>query len=176
MIQVTGSVYLPLITMNSRRLLALLQALLVLIVIALGWTYIMNAMRKQFRLTQSSIGYKMWSELPVPISMEFYLFDWVNAEEFAANPSAVKPRFEEVGPFVYTEEHKRVDVSWSEDGSTISYNQTRTWHFVPEKSENLSSPVTNVNGIALVRFGTGLSSASSFTTRTMHYYSRPLPT
>ncbi|KAL0266954.1 UNVERIFIED_CONTAM: hypothetical protein PYX00_009356 [Menopon gallinae] len=135
--------------MNWKRVISLLGSSSLFLALALGWSHIFSLIRRQFTLTPSSLGYKMWSNIPVPIYMEFYIFDWVNAKEFELNPSVVKPRFKEVGPFVYREDHGRVNVSWSEDGSTISYNQTRTWKFIPEESENLSVPITNLNGIAL---------------------------
>lgn len=78
------------------------------------------------------------------------MFNWTNPDE-VENPE-VKPHFVEMGPYVFLEKHKRVNITWNAQNNTVSYNQIRTWHFVPEKSNgSLSDVVTNVNVITAVR-------------------------
>ena len=44
-----------------------------------------------------------------------------------------KPVVQEVGPYVYTEEHHKSDLKWNPNG-TVTYKQIRTWHFLPDRT------------------------------------------
>lgn len=95
--------------------------------------------------------YNNWVETPLPMYLDFTLFNWTNAAEVLQNPHTVKPHFAEVGPYVFQEHHRRVAIEWHPENDTVSFNQTRTWHFVPEMSHgSLDDLVTNVNVIAAV--------------------------
>lgn len=78
------------------------------------------------------------------------MFNWTNPDELL-DPN-VKPHLVEMGPYVFMEKHKRVNVQFNTNNDTVSFNQIRTWHFVPEMSNGtLDDYVTNVNVIAAVR-------------------------
>nr|CAD7256559.1 unnamed protein product [Timema shepardi] len=102
-------------------------------------------------LTPQSTSYDMWKETPVPMYMEFYLFNWTNAEIFAnasSDLTDIKPTFVEMGPYVFSEHHVRVNVSWNSN-DTVTFMQKRTWKFVPERSNGvLTDEVTTINVIA----------------------------
>lgn len=51
-------------------------------------------------LSPSSKNYDMWKETPIPMYFKFYMFNWTNPDEFNTL-SSVKPRFEEMGPYVF---------------------------------------------------------------------------
>lgn len=76
------------------------------------------------------------------------MFNMSNSEAWAANPQVVKPDFQEVGPYVFQEVRERVGVEFN--GTTVAFNQTRTWHFRPELSGNLTleDQITNVNVVS----------------------------
>lgn len=77
------------------------------------------------------------------------MFNWTNPEKVLN--LKVKPHFVEMGPYIFLEKHKRVNVTWHPNNGTVSYDQIRTWHFVPELSNgSLSDKVTNVNVMAAV--------------------------
>lgn len=81
--------------------------------------------------------------------MEFNMFNWTNADLYENH--TVKPHFAECGPYVFREHHKRVAIDWHPRNGTVSYNQIRTWHFVPELSNgSLDDRVTSVNVVAAV--------------------------
>lgn len=81
--------------------------------------------------------------------LEVYLFNWTNPEDLDKFP-AVKPHFEEMGPYVFHEVHDRVNLQWN-DNNTVTFNQRRTWNFEPELSRgSLDDTVTNLNVISLV--------------------------
>ena len=44
-----------------------------------------------------------------------------------------KPVLQEVGPYVYTEEHHKSDLRWNAN-HTVTFKQIRTWHFLPDKT------------------------------------------
>ncbi len=53
-----------------------------------------------------------------------FQFNVTNAEEFAKGQA--KPRLEEVGPYVFDEFHKKVDLVWNDDNGTVTYKQVRS--------------------------------------------------
>jgi hypothetical protein len=52
-------------------------------------------------LTGTSTSFSLWEETPVPMYIEVYFFDWINAAEFQQNPHNVTPAFAEMGPYVF---------------------------------------------------------------------------
>lgn len=77
------------------------------------------------------------------------MFNWTNPE--AIHNKNIKPHFNEVGPYVFLEKHKRVNITWHAENGTVSFNQTRTWHFIPELSNgSLTDEITSVNVMAAV--------------------------
>lgn len=51
-------------------------------------------------LTPTSTSYKMWSDVPIPLEMEFTLFNLTNAKEYETDHT-IKPIFSEMGPYVF---------------------------------------------------------------------------
>lgn len=77
------------------------------------------------------------------------MFNWTNADEIQAKN--YKPNLTEVGPYVFLEKHKRVNVTFHPENDTVSFDQIRTWHFMPNMSVGtLDDNITNVNVIAAV--------------------------
>lgn len=100
-------------------------------------------------LRNGSLNYNNWIETPLPMYLEIKMFNWTNPDQ--VQNLKIKPHFVEMGPYVFLEKHKRVNVTWNAENGTVSYNQIRTWHFVPEKSNgSLADVVTNVNVITAV--------------------------
>ena len=91
----------------------------------------MYIFKTQLALSPLSGSFPMWQDLPTPMLASMYLFNVLNPQEVS---SGAKPELEEVGPFVFTEQHHKARLVWNENG-TISYRQIRTWHFVPELSK-----------------------------------------
>lgn len=100
-------------------------------------------------LSEGSMIYKNWYQPPVPIYLEVYLFNWTNHQDVSREN--YKPHFTEHGPYTFLERHDRVDVEWH-DNDTVSFNQTRIWHFQPHLSNgSLDDTITNVDVVAAVR-------------------------
>lgn len=95
------------------------------------------------------MGYDNWIVMPVPMYMRYKMFNWTNPEDIET-PN-YKPNFVEMGPYVFLEEHVRVNVSFHPENGTVSYDQIRTYHFVPEMSNGtLKDKVTSINVVAAV--------------------------
>jgi len=91
------------------------------------FNYIFNS---QLTLSPLSGSFPMWQDLPAPMLASMYLFNVLNPEEVS---NGAKPKLQEVGPYVFTEQHHKTKLIWNEN-NTVTYRQIRTWHFVPELS------------------------------------------
>ncbi|XP_023716223.1 protein croquemort isoform X2 [Cryptotermes secundus] len=100
-------------------------------------------------LTSQSESYTMWEETPIPMFIEVYFFNWTNAAEFQQRPQEVVPEFAELGPYIFSEHHTKVNIVWN-DNNTVTFQQVRRWHFDPERSNGtLRDEITNINVIAV---------------------------
>merc|ERR1719150_2835569 len=74
-----------------------------------------------------------------------YLFHVSNPEEVSEGG---KPHLVEKGPYVFTEQHYKTNISWNNNG-TVTYKQIRSWHFQPQLSKgSLEDKVTILNPVA----------------------------
>lgn len=114
------------------------------------WQVIISSvLEKELGLTSTSTSFSMWEETPIPMYIEVYLFNWTNAAEFQQKPQEVIPEFVEMGPYVFSEHHTKVNMTWNPN-DTVTFQQIRRWHFVPERSNGtLRDAVTNINTIAV---------------------------
>ena len=90
--------------------------------------YIYNT---QLVLSPTSGSFPMWSKLPEPMLASMYLWEVKNPDQVSRG---FKPVLEQRGPYVFTEQHLKVDTVWNDDNGTVTYKQVRQWQFVPEKS------------------------------------------
>ncbi|XP_017481187.1 PREDICTED: protein croquemort [Rhagoletis zephyria] len=90
-----------------------------------------NIMRNSLMLKVGSEAYNIWVEAPIPIYLEFHIFNWTNPEEIR-NPN-VKPHFVEMGPYVFLEKHLKQNITFYQN-DTVSYFQKRTWFFDEQRS------------------------------------------
>lgn len=78
------------------------------------------------------------------------MFNWTNADEVLKNWTT-KPIFQECGPYVFSEHHIRVNLTWNETENTVTYYQKRIWQFQSDLSTGtLQDNITNLNVIAAV--------------------------
>lgn len=104
--------------------------------------------------------FAMWKQNPVPLTLKLYLFNWTNAAEM--NNSAVKPRFQELGPYTFDETKEKVNITWNANNNTVSFYHLKKWWFEPHRSNgSLSDPVTSVDPVAL---------SSAVTTKDWNYF------
>lgn len=77
----------------------------------------------------------LWQSPTIQIDVDLYIFNWTNAED--VTNTTIKPRFEELGPYRFTEKMQKLNVEWHDDNSTVSYMRKSRFDFVPEKSAGL---------------------------------------
>jgi scavenger receptor class B protein 1 len=86
--------------------------------------------------------YNQWLDPPIDVYMSFYLFDLKNGDEFSKGG---KPKFEEVGPFVFREYILKEDIV-DNLNYTITYNERRRYVFQKELSPyELEYQITSLN-------------------------------
>ncbi|RZC38035.1 CD36 domain containing protein, partial [Asbolus verrucosus] len=91
--------------------------------------------------------YKLWEETPIPMYLEFYLYNWSNWQEVVDSGWSKRPSFIEMGPYTYSEKHIRKEIVFNKN-HTLTYKTQRIWHFVPELSNGtLDDEITTLNAI-----------------------------
>lgn len=82
---------------------------------------------------------------PVPIYMQFWLFNVTNPDEIRF--SGAKPVLQEVGPFTYEEVRVKYSFEWDDYEGTVSYLQNKSYMFREDLSNGLkeSDPITTIN-------------------------------
>lgn len=104
------------------------------------------AIAKILTLSPTSINYDMWKETPIPMYFKFHMFNWTNPYDFNSS-SSVKPRFEEMGPYVFREVDYKVNQVWNDNG-TITFQRKKVWFFEESLSNgSLTDKITNLNPI-----------------------------
>lgn len=98
-------------------------------------------------LSRDKHTYEVWKKTPIPLTLEFYFFNWTNPEEI--RNISVKPNLEQVGPYKFTETKEKVDVVWNDNG-TVSFRQLRWWYFNASRSNgSLDDLITTLNPVAV---------------------------
>lgn len=91
----------------------------------------------------------MWQETPIPMYLEFHMFNWTNPH-LVEKDRNVKPAFVEMGPYTFYEHHIRENITFH-DNDTLTYLNKRTWRFEPTLSNgSLDDVITILNPIAVV--------------------------
>lgn len=83
----------------------------------------------QVKLTNGSTAEQSWSTTKVPTYNVYYVFNITNVDEYLHSNGSVRPYVDELGPFVYQEYKNKIDLHWSEDESTVTYNKNTTYVF-----------------------------------------------
>ncbi|CAH0581631.1 unnamed protein product [Chrysodeixis includens] len=118
-------------------------------IMAIFWPLIFTTqLQKMMVVTNTSMSFEIWRETPIPMYLEFHFFNITNANELLAGKR--EPiKVVEMGPYVYRESHKKVNITWNDNGTLTFYNQ-RYWHFEPEMSNGtLEDQITSINPIVV---------------------------
>ncbi|KAH8273707.1 hypothetical protein KR018_010262, partial [Drosophila ironensis] len=96
-----------------------------------GWPAVSRQIiRSLLPLAPNSFVYKQWITTPIPLYSTLYLFNWTNPEDLGT--AGVKPHFEQLGPYVFSDYKVKEDLFWEQP--QVTYFGKRTWHFLPERS------------------------------------------
>lgn len=98
-------------------------------------------------LKPDTFVFNLWQRPPTLNKLSIYLFNWTNYHEVYNNK--VKPKFEEVGPYIYYEQIDKKDVIFN-DNDTLTYKLTKIWYFDEKNSRSLNDTIVTVNALAAV--------------------------
>lgn len=111
-----------------------------ILVLALGlWAYLklessMNIVaEKQLLIEPSKFSYKMWKDMPVTMYQSFTFFNLTNWNQVKS--VGQKPRFVEVGPYVYRTIWTKSDINFLDDEKQVSFAEKKQWIFQPQLSK-----------------------------------------
>lgn len=111
-----------------------------ILVLALGvWAYLrlessMNTVaEKQLLIEPSRFSYKMWKDMPVTMYQSFTFFNLTNWNQVKA--IGQKPRFVEVGPYVYRTIWTKSDINFMDEERLVSFAEKKQWIFQPHLSK-----------------------------------------
>ncbi|KAJ8920039.1 hypothetical protein NQ315_011689, partial [Exocentrus adspersus] len=109
-------------------------------------------------LKPNSAAYSIWLKNPVPLSLKLFVFNWTNPQDiYNAN---VKPRFQQLGPYFFSETKEKTGIVWN-DNNTVTFKHLKKWYFDPDRSKGrLTDTVTSINPVAL---------SAAYTTRHWNY-------
>jgi len=88
-----------------------------------------------------------WKDPPVNPTMKVYFFNLTNEEAFLHGRE--KPKVNKIGPYVYVEEIHKVNVTFGDEGDTVTFSDNKTYFFSPSLSTGLDSDVILMPNIPL---------------------------
>ncbi|ODM87074.1 Protein croquemort, partial [Orchesella cincta] len=111
-------------------------------------------------LAPGSQSFVIWKDIPVPVYLEVYFFNWTNpADIYNPDVKLRMPKFVEMGPYVFRwcmfefmRTARKIVQQWNDDNNTVTFLQNKTWHFDPSLSDgSLDDIITTLNAPAVVR-------------------------
>ena len=130
-------------------------------------------------ITNGSETYKYWKDPPVHPTMYMYFFNLTNEKEFLRGEwlnlniaflsydfslvrsrmlsmfktfsiiGEEKPKLVQLGPYVYVQNMKKTNITFSKDESEVTYSVKRDYFFSPEHSSGPESDIIVVPNIPL---------------------------
>ncbi|XP_005089008.2 uncharacterized protein LOC101846614 [Aplysia californica] len=83
-------------------------------------------------LTLRNTTSEAWANPKAETWVSCYFFNVTNAAHISGRDRSV--RLNEMGPYVYRVKVEKTDITWNDDNGTVSFRETFTFHFDPEKS------------------------------------------
>lgn len=107
-----------------------------------------NILANKLMLKPGSKTLESFKSPPVPIFMQFYLFNLTNKEEVL---EGAKPVLQQVGPYTYAEKQLKYDLKFDDEKGTVTYLQNKTFIFREDLSEGLleSDQITTINAVMM---------------------------
>ena len=98
-------------------------------------------------LVEGEPAFLGWRDPPVTPLMTIYFFNLTNEAEFLAGRA--RPQVDKVGPYIYTEELHKVNVSFDETRERVTVSDNKTYFFSPARSAGAESDIVIVPNIPL---------------------------
>ncbi|CAG0899946.1 unnamed protein product, partial [Darwinula stevensoni] len=94
--------------------------------------------KKQLLSDTKTEAFRNWIEPPIPIYLQFYMFNVTNPDEFLY--MGATPKLQQLGPYTYREILK-TEVLEIYDNGTVEYFHTRTFHWDESMSSGKESDI-----------------------------------
>ncbi|XP_067625345.1 uncharacterized protein [Eurosta solidaginis] len=105
-------------------------------------------MEKEMVLRPNSKIFSLWKKPPIKLTLDFYFFNWTNPADFQNRD--IKPKFEELGPYRFSEEPQKVDIKWHPENASITYKKSSKYYFDAAGSKgSLEDVITTLNSLAV---------------------------
>ncbi|XP_076351833.1 lysosome membrane protein 2-like isoform X1 [Tachypleus tridentatus] len=113
---------------------------------------IKEKIKEQLNLSNGTEAYTNWKDIPVPLYMQFYVFNVTNPYDVIRNSS--KPAVQEIGPYTFREKRSKEILSWDTENGTVQYREIKTYIFDREKSIGTQDEVVYVINAPMVGVAT----------------------
>lgn len=101
-----------------------------------------------FVIKPNNYYYTEWKDPTARTRVEIYFFNWTNAEDFMN--SSVKPKFQELGPLVFSQELHRWNITFHKN-NTVSFRNKKIFHLDEGESKmNYQENITSMNIVSVV--------------------------
>ncbi|XP_012263711.2 lysosome membrane protein 2-like [Athalia rosae] len=115
-----------------------------------------NAILSQLVLKNGTQSFSWWENPPVTPLIRVMVFNYTNLEEYRLGKAA-KLHVEELGPYIYKETLKRVNVEIHENGRTLSYQEYTTHEWVGGRPDSEIICVPNLPLMTAVKKSKGIN-------------------
>ncbi|OXA50660.1 Sensory neuron membrane protein 1 [Folsomia candida] len=126
--------------------------------VILGWVVLPFVIKimidKEARLTNGTLIYDKWVDIPLPIHLHVYVWRVVNIDDYVGSNWTTKPILEEVGPYVYSEKRVKYEITPNVERDTVFFRQNITYTFVPELSIGPETDTVDVLNAPLLAVAT----------------------
>ncbi|XP_076069936.1 lysosome membrane protein 2-like [Oratosquilla oratoria] len=91
---------------------------------------------------------KNYMETPIPIYMQFYIFNLTNPDEVLRGS---KPVLDQKGPYTYEQKRRKFGLDFDTEQGTLSFKQNKTYFFRPDLSQgNMEDDrITTINAVMI---------------------------
>lgn len=101
---------------------------------------IQNKINEKLVLKPDSEVSKQWKDPPVPIYLQFFIFDVVNPMEAKEGK---RPFVAQKGPYSYREHRPKQNITWNSNTASVTYNEQMSFVFDAETSCDSCDPFTD---------------------------------
>lgn len=133
-------------------------------------------LKSKLALGPDSFSYGIWQDMPLPLYMSVYFLNTTNWKDIEDRVPDVKPRLEQIGPYVWQIHQQMVDIDWNNNNYTVSFKQNKTYEFMPEMSNGtLDDIVVGINPVAIGAANVARNSPTAFLTNIMNNLFKTIP-
>ncbi|KAK3870639.1 hypothetical protein Pcinc_024147 [Petrolisthes cinctipes] len=113
-------------------------------------------LEKKLMLVPGSQTLENFKSPPVPIFMQFYLFNITNSNEVLQGAT---PVVQQIGPYTFEEKQLKYNLTFSDDGGLVTYVQNKSFYFREDMTPgSLTDSITTINAV-MMSLGAKLATA-----------------